>query len=427
VMTWTTAGVSITNLDSLTDVTITTPTTGQVLKYNGSIWINDVDAVSGGGVATVSVVSANGFAGTVATATSTPAITITTSITGVLKGNGTAVSAAVAGTDYQTPIGTISGIVKGNGANALTAAVAGTDYQTPITFTTTGSSGAATFNGTALNIPQYTSGASAFTGLSDASSAGLSVDKIYLQAITNLTVTANGSAAYLFDQYTGDNPTIYAISGTTIAFNLGTGVLSSHPFLIRTSLGANYNTGLVHVSTSGTVSTGTNAQGKTSGTLYWKIPDGITGNYQYVCQSHGSMLGVINISTSGTNPQFNSIGVGTAASTTTGEIRATNNITAYYSDDRLKTRLGPIENALDKLDSLDTFYYEANAVAQSLGYVPIKEVGLSAQQVKAIMPEVVAPAPINDKYLTVRYERLVPLLVAAINELTAKVKALEIK
>jgi len=399
VMTWTTAGVSITNLDSLTDVTITTPTTGQVLKYNGSIWINDVDAVSGGGVATVSVVSANGFAGTVATATSTPAITITTSITGVLKGNGTAVSAAVAGTDYQTPI----------------------------TFTTTGSSGAATFNGTALNIPQYTSGASAFTGLSDASSAGLSVDKIYLQAITNLTVTANGSAAYLFDQYTGDNPTVYAISGTTIAFNLGTGALSSHPFLIRTSLGANYNTGLVHVSTSGTVSTGTNAQGKTSGTLYWKIPDGITGNYQYVCQSHGSMLGVINISTSGTNPQFNSIGVGTAASTTTGEIRATNNITAYYSDDRLKTRLGPIENALDKLDSLDTFYYEANAVAQSLGYVPIKEVGLSAQQVKAIMPEVVAPAPIDDKYLTVRYERLVPLLVAAINELTAKVKALEIK
>jgi hypothetical protein len=46
--------------------------------------------------------------------------------------------------------------------------------------------------------------------------------------------------------------------------------------------------------------------------------------------------------------QFGSFGVGTAASGTTGEIRATNNITAYYSDDRLKTRLGNIENALDK-------------------------------------------------------------------------------
>jgi hypothetical protein len=59
-----------------------------------------------GSVTSASVVSANGFAGTVATATSTPAITLTTSITGVLKGNGTAISAAVAGTDYVTPTGT---------------------------------------------------------------------------------------------------------------------------------------------------------------------------------------------------------------------------------------------------------------------------------------------------------------------------------
>jgi hypothetical protein len=51
----------------------------------------------------VSVVSANGFAGTVATATTTPAITLTTSVTGVLKGNGTAISAAVVNTDYFAP------------------------------------------------------------------------------------------------------------------------------------------------------------------------------------------------------------------------------------------------------------------------------------------------------------------------------------
>jgi hypothetical protein len=48
-------------------------------------------------------VSANGFAGTVATATTTPAITLSTSITGVIKGNGTAISAATAGTDYVAP------------------------------------------------------------------------------------------------------------------------------------------------------------------------------------------------------------------------------------------------------------------------------------------------------------------------------------
>jgi hypothetical protein len=56
-----------------------------------------------GSVTTVSVVSTNGFAGTVATANTTPAITLTTTITGLLKGNGTAISAAVADTDYLTP------------------------------------------------------------------------------------------------------------------------------------------------------------------------------------------------------------------------------------------------------------------------------------------------------------------------------------
>lgn len=56
-----------------------------------------------GTVTTVSVVSANGFTGTVATPTTTPAITLTTSITGLLKGNGSAILAATVGTDYLAP------------------------------------------------------------------------------------------------------------------------------------------------------------------------------------------------------------------------------------------------------------------------------------------------------------------------------------
>ena len=126
----------------------------------------------------------------------------------------------------------------------------------------------------------------------------------------------------------------------------------------------------------------------------------------------------------GSNVQFNSLGIGTAGSGTAGEIRATNNVTAYYSDDRLKTRLGVIQNALDKLDAIEGFYYEANELAQSLGYQIRKEVGLSAQSVQKIMPEVVTAAPIDDKYLTIWYERLIPLLVEAIKELRSEVKAL---
>lgn len=257
-------------LSSLSGVTITSPTAGQVLKYNGTAWINDADAVSGGAgvgtVTSVSVASANGFTANVATSSSTPAITIATSISGLLKGNGTAISAAAAGTDYQAPI----------------------------TLTTTGSSGAATFSGNTLNIPQYTGGgASAFSALSDAASSALTVDKIYLPAITRLDVTNNGASAYRFDQYgTTDNATVYAINGTTIAFNLN---VAGHPFLIRTSGGVNYNTGLVHVSTTGMVSTGAAAQGQTSGTLYWKIPVSISGNYQYICGIHSGMVGVITI------------------------------------------------------------------------------------------------------------------------------------
>jgi hypothetical protein len=64
--------------------------------------------------------------------------------------------------------------------------------------------------------------------------------------------------------------------------------------------------------------------------------------------------------------------------------------------------------------SLSGFYYEANETAQALGYEVKKEVGVSAQEVQAVMPEVVAPAPIDEQYLTVRYERLVPLLIEAI-------------
>jgi phage-related tail fiber protein len=107
-----------------TDDPITLATTALVFAQIGG---------SSGSVTSVSVVSANGFAGSVANATSTPAITISTSITGLLKGNGTAVSAATSGTDYA-PATSGSGILKGNGSGGFSSATAGTDYVAPATF-----------------------------------------------------------------------------------------------------------------------------------------------------------------------------------------------------------------------------------------------------------------------------------------------------
>ena len=107
---------------------------GTNVTISGS-WPNQtVNSTAGGGgggtVTSVSVVSGNGLAGTVANATTTPAITLSTTVNGLVKGNGT----------------------------TLSAATAGSDYQAPITLTTTGTSGAATFVSNTLNIPQYAGG-----------------------------------------------------------------------------------------------------------------------------------------------------------------------------------------------------------------------------------------------------------------------------
>jgi hypothetical protein len=129
----------------------------------------------------------------------------------------------------------------------------------------------------------------------------------------------------------------------------------------------------------------------------------------------------------GSSVQFGSLGVGTSASGTSGEIRATNNITAFFSDDRLKTRLGNIENALEMLSTLNGFYYEPNETAQSLGYKVKREVGLSAQEVQKILPEIVVPAPISDEYLTIHYDKIIPLLVESIKQLKKEVDELKNK
>lgn len=136
-----------------------------------------------------------------------------------------------------------------------------------------------------------TAGPTTFADLEDA--GNLTVDTIAYGAIATYVVTNNGNTAYLFNShYSTSNPTIYAISATTIAFKLNA---ANHPFEIQTPAGSAYNVGLIHVATNGTISTGADAQGKDSGTLYWQIPFDISGTYRYQCQSHANMVGGITI------------------------------------------------------------------------------------------------------------------------------------
>tara|TARA_Y100001972_G_scaffold129141_1_gene194456 strand:- start:803 stop:4432 length:3630 start_codon:yes stop_codon:yes gene_type:complete len=124
--------------------------------------------------------------------------------------------------------------------------------------------------------------------------------------------------------------------------------------------------------------------------------------------------------------QTDSLGVGTAASGTTGEIRATNNVTAFFSDERLKDFKGKIENPIDKIMNINGYYFKENSVAKDLGYSNNRlQVGLNAQEVEKVLPEVVTEAPIDNKYKTIWYEKLIPLLVEGVKEQQKVIKYLQ--
>jgi hypothetical protein len=106
----------------------------------------------------------------------------------------------------------------------------------------------------------------------------------------------------------------------------------------------------------------------------------------------------------------------TGVVTTTSTLRAQGDVIAYYSDMRLKTKLGDIENPIDKVKALNGFYYEPNEKAQEYGYEKERRIGLSAQDVNEVIPEAVHDAPIGDGYMAVDYAKIVPVLVEAIKE-----------
>ncbi len=110
------------------------------------------------------------------------------------------------------------------------------------------------------------------------------------------------------------------------------------------------------------------------------------------------------------------------------QLKINGDIIAFASDERLKTNISPITEALSKVKSIDGFTYNFNDTAKELGFdTEVDYAGVSAQKVQKVLPEVVRPAPSGDDYITVQYEKLVPLLIEAIKELSDKVDDLEQK
>ena len=251
----------------------------------------------------------------------------------------------------------------------------------------------------------------------------------------------------------GTNYTVATLgSGTGISTTTGAGTLTINNTGVTSNvagsgISVSSATGAVTITNSGVTSavagTAISVSGSTGAVTINNT--GVTSNVAGTGVSVSGATGAVTISIGQTvatssNVQFNSLGVGTAGSATTGEIRATNNITAYYSDGRLKTRISTIKDAVSKVKQLTGFLYTNNDVAKSFGYISDEiQVGLDAGEVKRVQPEVVTPAPFDigqredgtefsksgKNYMTIRYERLVPLLVEAIKEIDERLTALE--
>jgi hypothetical protein len=234
---------------------------------NDGTWAVPAGGGGSGTVTSVSVVSANGLAGTVATATTTPAITLSTSVTGVLKGNGTAISAATAGTDYVAPGGALG---------------------TPSSGTLTNATG----------LPLTTG----VTGLLPVANGGTGTATPALVAGTNVTITG-----------TWPNQTINSSGGGSMTYP-GTGIANSTGSAWGTSYSTTGTGTVLALATSPTLVTpvlGTPTSGNFStGTFTWP-----TFN-QNTTGSAGSVANTLTISSPLSGTSFNGSAAATIALST---------------------------------------------------------------------------------------------------------------
>jgi trimeric autotransporter adhesin len=281
-----------------------------------------------------------------------------------------------------------SNISSGTIANARTT---GTDAATGSTLVLRDANGS--FSGNVITATNLSGGGTSITSIN---ASNLSAGTVASARISGSYTGITGVGTITAGTWQGNSITTTYTDAKVTSVSAGTGI------------SVNATTGAITVTNGGV----TSAVAGTGVTV-----SGATGAVTFsIAQAVGT----------GSSVQFGSFGVGTAASGTTGEIRATNNITAYYSsDERLKDNVQVITDALLKLGQIRGVEFDWNNLQEPEdGYFVRKhDIGVIAQEVEKILPEVVAIR--EDGIKAVKYDRLIPLLIEAIKELKAEVDQLK--
>ena len=220
-----------------------------------------------------------------------------------------------------------------------------------------------------------------------------------------------------------------------LSISTSSGYISSNNFSLGNTTFTSNVTVYGSLGVAGLTSGGVTLKANTTGSSYTLTLPSITGTASQVLTADGTgktYWAAVPLPGNSTIQQLYSLGVGTPASGILGEIRATNNISAYYSSDaRLKTNVTNIEHALDKVMFLNGVEFDwSDQYLEDCGgedgyFVRKHDVGVIAQEVEAILPEIVATR--DDGFKAVKYDRLVSLLIEAIKELKQEVDELKKK
>lgn len=253
---------------------------------------------------------------------------------------------------------------------------------------------------------------------------------LIVPAIEKVYIVNNGCADTVTIKVTGQTGVAVPAGKTMFVYNTGVDCTDAITHLRNLTLAtalpiASGGTGSTTATFSGENITSLNASNISSGTI---------ANARTTASASNGASTIVARDASGNfvawDVQLDSLGVGTPASGTSGEIRATNNVTAFYSSDRkFKENIKPIEDALNKVTAIGgkTFDWTDAYIEEHGGedgyFVSKSDFGVIAQDVQTVFPQAVRTR--DDGSLAVDYEKLSALAFAAISELKSRVEKLE--